>query len=182
MEDRFTFTFLRDPAERILSMYHFSRNRDPSEFEIYKMACEMDLPTFLHAGLSVPAVQECIWNNQVWQLAHGYTHLDDQRINDFTEAELLSLAKEHIDKFSYVGFTETFTADVTVVLKALRLPKPNVMPVFNAMPDRPKLKEQSPGVRAMLDKLTELDRQLYEYVWNNHSAARRMKRGGWRLW
>ncbi len=118
----------------------------------------------------------------MWQIAHGYYHLDDQRIDDFTEDELLNLAKKHIDKFSYVGFTETFATDVTVVLKALGIPKPKEIPVFNAMPKRPKVEEQSPVVKSLLDKLTELDRELYEYVWKGFSAARLAKCGGWRLW
>jgi hypothetical protein len=182
MDGRFTFTFLRDPAERILSMYYYSRSCDPDKFEIYKMANEMDLPTFLQAGFRLPCVQESIWNNQVWQIAHGYGHLDDRAIDDFTEDELLSLAKMHIDEFSYVGFTETFATDMTVVLKALGIPKPKKLPVYNAMPDRPKVAEQSSDVKYMLDRLTELDRELYEYVWKRSSAAKSAKSGGWRLW
>ena len=182
MDNRFTFTFLRDPAERVLSMYYYSRSCDPSKFEIYKMANEMDLSTFLQAGFTVPCVQENIWNNQVWQIAHGYTHTDNRRVDNFTEDELLRLAMKHIDEFSYVGFTETFTTDVTVILKALGIPKPKELPVYNAMPKRPKAEEHSPVVRSMLHKLTELDRELYEYVWRKSSAAIPAKRGGWRLW
>ncbi|MEJ1365047.1 MAG: sulfotransferase family 2 domain-containing protein [Candidatus Sedimenticola sp. (ex Thyasira tokunagai)] len=179
---RFAFTFLREPAERILSMYYFCRSRDPAEFDIYRKAHEMDLLRFLEAGLSEPFMKMLLWNNQVWQLAHGYTHLDDRRIDDFTEAELLRLAKEHIAEFSYVGFTETFADDARVVLKALGIPKPKEMPVSNAIPMRPRAAEQPLEVKAMLDKLTELDRQLYDYAWKQFSVARRKKNGGWWRW
>ncbi len=179
---RFTFTFLRDPAERILSMYYYSRSRDPGEYEINKMAHEMDLLEFLQAGLTVPCVRWLIWNNQVWQLAHGYTHLDDRRVDDFTEAELLGLAKEHLKKFSYMGFTETFVTDMKIVLKSLGIPKPRKLPIVNAIPDRPKLEDQSLMVKDMLDKLTELDRELYEYAWRQFSVVRCKKEGGWWRW
>lgn len=182
MQDRYTFTFLRDPAERILSLYYFSKARDPGEFEIYKMARELDLNGFLEAGLSDPCAKMHIWNNQVWQLAHGYTHLDDRTVGDFGEAELLRLAKEHLGEFSHVGFTETFVADSAPVLKALGLPRMKEMPKLNATPGRPGAAEQSPAVRDLLDRLTGLDRQLYDYARTELPELRRAKRGGWWRW
>ena len=50
MDGRYSFTFLRDPVERILSLYYFSRTRDPAEFPIYRVAHEMDLAGYLRAG------------------------------------------------------------------------------------------------------------------------------------
>ena len=40
MDGRYSFTFLRDPVERLLSLYFFSRTRDPAEFPIYRAAHE----------------------------------------------------------------------------------------------------------------------------------------------
>lgn len=182
MPGRYTFTFLRDPAERILSLYYFSRARDPGEFEIYKMARELDLQAFLEAGLSDPCAKMHIWNNQVWQLAHGYTHLDDRTVDDYSEAELLRLAKEHIGEFSHVGFTETFVADSAPILKALGLPKMKEVPTLNATPGRPKAAGQPPEIRELLDRLTELDRRLYAYARTELPAVRRAKHGRWWQW
>ncbi len=182
MDGRFSFTFLRDPVERILSMYYFCRSRDPGEYEIYKLAHKMDLYAFLQAGLTVPHIRKCIWNNQVWQLAHGYPHNDNCRIDDFTEVELLRLAKEHIAGFSYVGFTETFIDDITAILKSLGIPKQNKIPVLNDNPTRPRASQQPLEIKFMLDKLTELDRELYEYARKQFSVVRSEKDGGWRRW
>src|SRR5678815_920877 len=40
MDGRYSFTFLRDPVERILSLYYFSRTRNPAEYPIYRAAHE----------------------------------------------------------------------------------------------------------------------------------------------
>ena len=35
MDKRYSFIFLRNPIERVLSYYYFCKSRDPKEFEIY---------------------------------------------------------------------------------------------------------------------------------------------------
>lgn len=164
MKKRFTFTFLRNPAERILSMYYFCRSRDPDEFDIYRKAHELDLPHFLEEGLSDPFMRSRIWNNQVWQLAHGYTHLDERTIDDFSETELLRLAKQHLLQFSHVGFTETFDSDAAIILAALALPETKQLPKLNDLPNRLRVSDLSPTIQSVLDELTILDRQLYSYA------------------
>ena len=175
LQGRYTFTFLRDPAERILSMYYFCRTRDPAEYFIYKKARELDLLEFLEAGLHDPWVRKNIWNNQVWQLAHGYAHLDNRTITDFGEDDLLKLAKAHLAELSHVGLTETFATDVAPILKALGLPRMQNMPKLNDMPGRPGTLAQSPTVRRLLHRLTELDQELYAH-------ARNMQQGSGKRW
>lgn len=179
MKKRFSFTFLRNPVERILSMYYFCRTRDPAEFDIYKKAHELDLTHFLEAGLSDPFMRTRIWNNQVWQLAHGYTHLDERTVDDFSESDLLYLAKEHLNNFSYVGFTETFDADAAAIISSLGLPKMQQIPKLNATPERLLAAEQPPVVRELLDHLTGLDRQLYDYARNELPKSKHNGRWPW---
>lgn len=160
-------------------MYYFCRTRDPAEFDIYKKAHELDLTHFLEAGLSDPFMRTRIWNNQVWQLAHGYTHLDERTVDDFSESKLLYLAKEHLNNFSYVGFTETFDADAAAIISSLGLPKMKQIPKLNATPERLLAAEQPPVARELLDRLTGLDRQLYDYARNELPKS---KRNGWCPW
>lgn len=173
MSGRYSFTFLRHPGERILSMYYFCKSRDPGEFEIYRRAHNMDLVGFLRAGFTDPWVRKNIWNNQVWQLAHGYAHRDERRIDDFSEDELLHLAQEHLGEFSHVGFTESFAVDTVPILKALGLPPMKTVPTANVGPARLAFADQPSEVRELLDRLTVLDRQLYEYARHGLVRARR---------
>jgi hypothetical protein len=164
MRERFSFTVLRDPIERVLSMYYFCRSRDPSEFIIYRRAHELDLHDFLLAGFSDPWIKKNIWNNQVWQLAHGYGHLDQRTISDFDETELLDLAKQHLDEFSYVGFTETLHADAAAIFSALGIPAVPRIPNANPTPKRPRVDELSLQDKALIEELTVLSRKFYEHA------------------
>jgi hypothetical protein len=164
MSGRYTFTFLRDPAERILSLYYFCKSRNPSEFEIYRKANELSLEDFLVAGKTDPCVRMHIWNNQVWQLAHGYSLLDSKTIDDFSSTELLQLAVQHLEEFSHVGFTETFDTDLVSILTALFIPLYENCPKANVTCRRPHLGDLPQNIKRSLDALTELDRSLYEHA------------------
>lgn len=166
MEGRFSFTFLREPMERVLSMYYFCRNRNPGEFEIYKKAHALGLTEFLDASFDDPWIRKNIWNNQVWQLAHGYGHLDDRTINDFSESELLSRAKENLVKINYVGFVETIEKDGPEIFSDLKIEFPPILPRINKTGERPLLENVSPKVKCLLQEVTTLDRKLYEYAWD----------------
>ena len=64
---RYSFTFLRDPADRILSFYYFCRQSNPDEFPVYKLAHELSLNEFLEEGLSGSLISNyifkccCLW-------------------------------------------------------------------------------------------------------------------------
>jgi hypothetical protein len=175
MGQRFSFTFLRDPGERILSMYYFCKGQNPNEFEIYKKAHDLDLQHFLEAAQWDPCIRMHIWNNQVWQLAYGYTHLDTKSIDDFDEAELLNLAKNHLLEFNFFGFTETFDADAAVILAKLGLPKTKHMPRFNDSPYRSSLLTMAPDIRLLIDELTALDRKLYQFALERRASAKSVR-------
>lgn len=156
--------FLREPADRILSFYYFCRGRDPNEFEMYKIAQELNLEQFLQHAFESPLARSRIWNNQTWQLAHGYGKQDKQSIVNFTEGELLKLAKSHLGEFDYVGFTETFERDKKIILKKLGIVDDGSVIRLNATKDKPAVNELPSSTRKLLDQLTELDREIYRYA------------------
>jgi len=164
MAGRYTFTFLRDPAARVLSMYRFCRKRDPEEFAIYRRARELDLVPFLEAGLTDSLVRQYLWNNEVWQLAAGYDYPASREIDAFSEADLLDLAKAHLEEFSFVGFTECFARDGGIIREALGLQAPGGLPAINSAEDDLGEAAKTPRVRQLLDDLTGLDRELYQYA------------------
>ena len=159
---RYSFVFLRNPVERILSFYYFCRTRDPDEFPAYRAASELDLEGFLEAGFTDPMIRFQIWNNQVWQLAYGYYKPNQRQIEDFEPEHLLALATLHMNELSYVGFTETFSEDRIAIMKALGLPLMEESEVVNNNPGRPTADDVSSKVVELLGQLTNLDQLLYD--------------------
>ena len=178
MPGRFTFTFLRDPVERVLSFYHFCRAQDSAAFNTYTRARELELAEFVAAAAEDALIRKNICNNQAWQLAHGYilrrgySVPDELEIGDMTPADVLALAIEHLGEFSHVGFAETFAEDRGVIMEALRLPPPAVAAAaINSTLGRPRRDDLPRRTLALIREVTGLDQAVYEF-------ALRQRRGG----
>lgn len=165
MLSRYSFTFLRDPAERILSYYYFCRGRKSSEYLQYELARQLTLNQFLEQGLPGGMLRSAMWNNQCWQLAHGYDGDPAIGIDTLSPDELLRLAISHLQEFSYVGFTSTFAEDKDRITQALGISGtvPNVRAnttegaTYTGLPR---------STRQLLEQLIELDRELFRYAWS----------------
>lgn len=179
LADRFSFTFLRDPVERVLSKYFSCRARDPKRFPIFRLAREMGLDEFLEGGLTgrSPLIRAHIWNHQVWQLAHGAGRTSHRSASaacvrwDFAEDELLELATTHVGELDYVGLVERFDEDCRAVFAALGAdgaPKAK----SNVTTSRPRFSDLSARTQDMLLALTELDRRLYESLLGGGAPGR----------
>jgi hypothetical protein len=172
MPSRTCFTFLRDPVERVLSFYHFCRAQTSDEFSTYARARELDLDAFLAAVADDALIRKNLWNNQAWQLAHGYILRrgyavpDDVEAADMSPADILSLALEHLDDFHHVGLAESFAADQAMILAALGIDAPagDASSFRNATPGRPRRAQLPAGTLELITALTELDQSLYDEV------------------
>lgn len=167
MGNRYSFTFFRDPVERILSFYYFCKIRNPDEFKIYELAQRLSLDEFLKLGFTDPVIKDHIWNYQASQLAVGWGTYNSLVLKD---EELLELAIQHLDKFSYIGFTETFDKDRDNILKDIGIIIPIDKFKSNTNPGRPLFNDISESSKKMLLELTELDRILYEKAWSKQNS------------
>jgi hypothetical protein len=164
MDGRYSFTFLRDPVDRVISLYYFCRTRDPAEYPIYRLAHEMDLAGYLRAGFDRTDVNTHLWNHQAWQLACGWGDPQQRHIPDFTEGQLLERAKAHVMELSYVGFVESIDADSKAILASLHVPVPESLVPANRTPGRPQRNDLPAATIRLAEDLTRLDKALYEHA------------------
>jgi hypothetical protein len=165
VEKRYSFTFLRDPVERVLSFYYFARNQKSAEFEIYRMARELDLHSFLLAGQTPGLVRECIYNHQTWQLFWGWGAPRTYTLDSLPGPRMLTLAIENLETLSWVGFAETFDDDYRRVLGDLGIPVPQKVVHANATASRPRQDSLPTETLALVRDLTACDQVLYDTAW-----------------
>lgn len=157
------FTFLREPRERIISLYYYYRRQPIDMYPIHELAYNNSLESFLELGFCDPLVRSRIWNHQTWQLAYGYSTGFDRRFaNSFTEKQLLSLAKCNISKLDFIGLVEHFDCDVKTLSELLRWSSVCVPSKVNVTYNKKSLNEVSDKAIMLLDELTCLDKALYD--------------------
>lgn len=172
--NRFAFTFLRDPIDRIISLYNFCRMRDPKQFPIYAAAHTNDFEGFVAKCAARPPknsaneaiiLYETLWNNMTWQLAYGWSHdvLDVSRATllDFSEAELLERATDTLARLDYVGFHHSFNDDASHICNSLEMHFENI-PHVNSSDKLIWRRNLSEANLAAVTGATMLDAQIYE--------------------
>ena len=161
MPDRFSFTFLRDPIERIISLYCFCRTRDPEEFPIYRAASDHDLNGFLQAASDDDLVRSYISNSQVWCLASGPGYYETV-MDKMTADERFHRALTNAGRLSFIGFTETFEDDARLILHALKMKTVQTVRHDNVTQNKIAVSRLPARTRQLLEELTQWDRKLYD--------------------
>ena len=163
-KERFSFTFLREPRVRILSQYYYMRTMVGSAYEIHKMAQRMSLDCFLEAAISGdPVIATHLFNQQTFQLAHGWICSGVEAPKKLDRDDTIMLALENLRSLNYVGLVETFDADCLHIFKALGVPEVR-LEHRNKGPRCIRLSEISSRTRDQLNALTEFDDILYNSV------------------
>ena len=123
LKESYSFTFLRDPVERVLSLYKFCMHVDmQKQFAVARAARDLGLEGFL--GSTLPEVNEMLDNQQTWQLARGYWGKDRDVLAGIDGDELLDMAITHLGEFDHVGMTESFESHFATILDDLEIDQP----------------------------------------------------------
>lgn len=148
-------TMLRDPVERIISLYYFLLRR-PNGI-LYEKVKDLTLREFVK--------NKELWSqtfNQQTRIAMGENFFDFK-----SPGAKLAKAKENLDThFAVVGVTEMFDKSLFLIKKKLgwddvRYVKKNVSK------NRPTKEEVSKEITRPIKEINELDIKLYNYVKKN---------------
>lgn len=167
--ERFFFTLLRNPIDRIISFYYFCRTRNPSELPIYRVALEYDLNDFLLAVADNRLVRRRIWNNQVWRLASG-PGPGDRGIDAVPPDEMFDQAIANAEQFSYIGFLETFEEDARQILQALNINPLKELSHENATKKKVASFDLPVKTIRLIEEVSKWDFKLYDTLWQKRTV------------
>ncbi|MEP1471052.1 MAG: sulfotransferase family 2 domain-containing protein [Halieaceae bacterium] len=163
LKESYSFTFLRDPVDRVLSLYKFCMHSDmQKQFAVARAARDLGLEGFLSSTL--PEVSEMLDNQQTWQLSSRYWHKDRRAMSGLGDHELLDMAISHLDDFDHVGLTDNFDKDFGKILGDLEINEQ--VPKSRQFKTRDPVSSEQLST-AVLDSLRErlrLDYALLEHV------------------
>ncbi len=176
---RLSVTVLREPRERLYSLYHHWRRHwadQPSEARGLRHARELPLADFLRSELM--DVTDAFDNAMARQLAGDsrargpglYTRWAWADRAPVAEADIVAAACRNLMAFDAVGFTESLDALHGFVSDRMGWPSPSPLPRRNAMNEaawgvHPATPEPlSWEALELLKHLTRLDRQVWDFA------------------
>lgn len=180
-KNRKLITFIRDPLERIISVFKFWRAHN---FELLKdniavrLAHEHEFSEFF----KVPYVRMCLENNMFArfigyktfkEIKKTYSHLNKQKKEQYIKEEIIPLIKERYSSYFFVGILEDLKNEIKSLLNKMQL-NPDYLPEI------PKIYSMHPhfdhefyslsilknrnNIPSHLKHLIELDIILYDTV------------------
>ncbi len=174
--DRFVFTMLREPRARILSLYYFWRSIDPGllgppdQNRNVRFAHEHGLLGFLQT--SEPFIVDYIDNFYLRRLTGFYASTSARDPLVEAPAECLQIALDALRSIDFVGVTERTGKSLEELGRMLGLDPSAEIPTLNEAAANHRTRPHdyrhiepqpvTPEIEAALDRLTRLDRTLYE--------------------
>lgn len=172
-------TMLRDPIDRIVSLYYFWRSHSTAYIERYdlrgpRLATQLTLAEFVE--YEAPETTLNIRNGQAGQFLNGL-----RGSPGLSDEELLETAKQRLDECVFVGITEEFVQSIDLLCYIFDWQRPDTLRCVNESSaneqqderyepiDRPPLEEP---VRQRLIELNGADIPLYAYARDRFSRMR----------
>ena len=161
-------TILRDPIERAISLYEFwKRSRERSKPDKKPMSNLLQGATLeglegfiCHAD---PQVKSRTSNRQVRQLAIGIGGLSSDPSANFSDDELLAMAKKNLDDCLFVGLTERFQDSVFLMAYVFGWYPIADYQSLRVASKRSRKEDISQDVLDAIARVNQLDIALYEY-------------------
>jgi len=175
LPERYSFVFLRDPIDRVISFYNFCRSQPEDIYPIYSFAKSVNIMDFVLDSYTQDktdrdraARYERVWNNQTWQIAHGWVPVslrpERKTVLDFSPDTLLDMAKEHLMHYNHVGLMETFEDDMKLIISELAPWKNVSMEKKNVSKKTLRRSELTEEEINVISDATRLDCALYDYA------------------
>jgi hypothetical protein len=161
-DPKFCFTFLRDPIDRIISLYHYWREDTENEYPVFQTAKEMDLETFLQSDN--PQVRQHIDNVQTWTFIGDCWGEVRRQHEHLSRDELLDIAKKNLDTLDFIGFQENYRLDSELLFGMLGFDTPVGNIAVNKTAGRPRREDLPASTLRLLAPLVDLDNELYQYA------------------
>jgi GSCFA family/Sulfotransferase family len=168
-ENRFLFSMVRDPIDRVVSNYWYLRTfpgapTDTSR-DMVRLAKQHDLDSFIK--LENLQVRQVVENHQCNFFA------DDWRSVERSSEHLLDLAISHLEEFDFIGLHESYDESMQLLSGLLGwLPWPSDNRL-NVTPERNRVSELSPNTLEHLKKVNSLDIRLYAEIARRFAMKRR---------
>lgn len=154
LDSLFLFSFLRDPVDRVLSLYGFYRHHLVNELDPeVNRAKRLDLKTLLREQ---DPDRLSVWTN--WQ-TFIFSGLDDC---ESSAPIALPLAQQNLCKFDYLGFYEQLELSLHQLWNRCGWVFPETaVPVFNSTQVRPRRVELDAETLTLIRRGNSLDQELY---------------------
>lgn len=157
-------TFLREPVERIISLYNFTRNSPQIPEDHEAIAQNWTLEEWLER------TKRDIKNSQLMKFlpesAFPDTSQTDEQLNFQLSNYHLETAKESLSRFWFVGLTETFNSDALYLYGKLGTKRFYPEKIVNASPNK---KAVSPQTRERIAAMNTLDIEFYNFACEYYS-------------
>lgn len=159
----FSFTFLRDPVERVLSHYYYWRDVPDGIGQTgNQIAKSMDFETFIQSDH--PVARSAVDNVQTWTMLGGVDDATFEIYQDIPPQKRLKLAKKNMEKLSFIGLQENFSECMTLLCNRLNWPLEAAQSESNVNHTRQRAKDLSPHTQELLRERVSLDIALYEHA------------------
>jgi hypothetical protein len=159
-DTHFRFTFVRNPAERVLSFYGFCRSlpetRNTAHFPV-RAACALTFEAFCRS--EDPAVRMFVDNAQARALACDYTRLDGALPDDWR-----ARAASNLEKLDFVGLSERLNDQFPALCALIGVPPPGAPSRKNVGGGRDGTLPSTQEAADILGDRIAADAALYERV------------------